>query len=790
MDSKFDPYLWIKDEKLTYLQEIISKIRLLSVDVFDTLLFRACREPNDIFEETGRRAQSRGVLCRGITPHEFKAVRIAAMDSAYRNSKTEPYLEDIYSSIPEHFGERNKILDIELEAEADACYLNPSIVSLMLTCKSLGIKIALLSDTYLGRQRVINLLRNAGFPVDLVEQVMVSVDERCMKATGLLFRKLLANNKDMSPQEILHIGDNIKSDVESANHEGLQTCHYDVIPFDSTGVMDYEATRHGDLLPGLCSLRKLAMVLDAELPTDERGWFKFGAGILGPFMSAFCDWVIDSALAEKAEIITPFMREATILTPLIRKAISDRGIDIPVLPLFVSREAVVLAGQERVDKNFVRSFFENREYFRVNDLFRSLDLSDHIGQFFPFADIYLGEAWGVETENGKTLFDELQRFLLDTKIVQRIEETIQHRRHLLTKYLEQTFNNSKCVATVDLGFLGQIQKAIDSVRKRGGRRYRLIHLMAFGKDNFGELLSSGVEIRGFAGSAGQHLDLINTIHRSAPIIEQMLMGREGSTVGYSKLSDSSIEPVLERNPISECEHQSKHIVQQGINQFQKLWLLFCLQKPDTVKKSIIDRKGWCQLVHRLIDMPTPEEARLIGDLHNDCNFGSSKVVKICSNEEEKKIQRMGGFHYYHLMRYKSKAVWPQGAITRVEPGTILSLFSLHMESGYFEKMHKFSESILSDGIREIVLYGAGKIGRNLIRASRLLGIKVLCAVDRNEKLWGSKIEGVEVVSLDEAVECGNHCYAVASLAFIDEIQKTILTRYDGYGEHPQIFLPV
>jgi hypothetical protein len=45
------------------------------------------------------------------------------------------------------------------------------------------------------------------------------------------------------------------------------------------------------------------------------------------------------------------------------------------------------------------------------------------------------------------------------------------------------------------------------------------------------------------------------------------------------------------------------------------------------------------------------------------------------------------------------------------------------------------------------------------------------------------------MGLDQAVERGNHNYAVASFAFAEEIRRTIQTRYRDEAIDPNIFLP-
>jgi FMN phosphatase YigB (HAD superfamily) len=779
---------WRRDVRLAEIEKTLPQIRLLSLDIFDTLLFRTCQAPQDVFLETGRRAKEQGVLCRSLSAEEFRAAREYAMDAAYRASSQEPFLEGIVDLLPTGFGDHVRLIQLETQAEADYCYLNPSILSLIRHCRARNIRIALVSDMYLGRRRILDLLQRVGFTLEATDQLLVSVDEKARKAGGLLFRRLLAMNTDVGPGEILHIGDNVASDVEAARREGIRSIHYDIVNADTGGAFAYEATRHGPVLPELHALRRLAAASGARFKPEDQAWIRVAATCLGPFLAALCDWVVDTACNEGAEIIAPFMREAVTLAPMLERTIRERGLCIPVVPLFVSREAVVLAGLERVDAQVVRSFFENRAFFQVGNLFQSLELGGLPDRFAAHREVFLGQAWSVQLGAGRTLLEELTDFLLTSGTRATIEATIRRRRTALVGYLDGVFGETKRAVTVDLGFLGQIQRGIDSALRQEGRSLRLKHLLGFAKGNSGELLVRGVDLRAFVGGGGAHRDLIDTIHRSAPVLEQLLMGRDGSTVGYEAVGNT-FRPVREANPLEEGELARKELVRLALGEFQDLWFYFRRAKPEIVARVLDDKRGWCQMIHRLIDMPTAEEAGVIGSLHDDCNFGSAQVVPICPAEEEQRIRRIGAHDYHRFLRHRSPAVWPQGCVTRVDPGAILSHFAVSVDTGYFERMLEFSRRIAGEGVREIVVYGAGEVGRNLIRAARLSGLKVLCAVDRNTALWGTHLDGVEITSLGDAAAKGVPDYAIASFFFADEIRRAINAQHRGQSPGPRVFHP-
>src|SRR4029079_16075138 len=94
-----------------------------------------------------------------------------------------------------------------------------------------------------------------------------------------------------------------------------------------------------------------------------------------------------------------------------------------------------------------------------------------------------------------------------------------------------------------------------------------------------------------------------------------------------------------------------------------------------------------------------------------------------------------------------------------------------------------------DGIEEIAVYGAGEAGRALSALCRIANVRVRCAVDRNEQLWGTEVGGVRVISLADAVKEGHDVYAVASFSFARDITRDIRARYSESGKGVRIYAP-
>lgn len=786
MHDLFQDNMWRLDSRLKGIGTILPGIRVLSLDIFDTLLFRTCRKPEDIFEAVGQKAAACNMLHPSLSSGDFSAIRTYALDTAYQKSSVEPHLEDILACLPAMVGDAGRFLGLELETEAEYCYLNPSMVSLVKECRNRGIRIALLTDMYLGKKHLNHILKKSGFPMEWVDCLMVSSDEGAMKTTGELFQKLLDRYPEVHSSQILHVGDNLSREIVQASHFGIKTCHYDVVLGDSTDVLNYEALGYQKVLPKLFSLRSLAMSLNADVAPSDQRWHQLGSGVFGPFLSAFCEWIVDTAVEEKVPVIAPFMREAVLLGPMLKRVLRKRKLDIPVLPLNVSRHSVVLAGKKFFDEKLFDSMARTRQYFRISELFATLGF-DHVPEsFLSHSDTYLENAKKVHLDSGNSLYEALEAYLFRDANKEQIENIFQKKRYALLNYINGIVGKYDRVISVDIGFFGQIQEGLESAFQIENRKKTWIHLLGFGREKLVSLLGKGLNFQFFAGGMGCNRKFVREIHRSAPVVEQMFMLKEGSTLGYTELPDGRWVPVLESNPIDAQEIKKKQIVQNGIERFQDLWFQFSDMKPDVVKSLVCDRSGWVRLIHRLIRMPTPEEAYLIGDLHNDTNYGSTRTVRMCPEDELKEAKRMGPEAYRKAMLF-SAAVWPHGILTRVSPAEIIAPKAVETFGLSFETMLGLAQTVRKDGFTMVIVVGTDGAARDFIRAARMSGIHIVCVADESNGLCMGRMEGVHIVSMARAVEKGQPCFIVTCSATARETHERILRHYKKIGHTPTIY---
>lgn len=788
--------LWRNDSYLSSLDKCLKEKKILSLDIFDTLLFRLFHVPTDLFLKVGERGSKVKYIRSGITPTEFQQIRILAEKNARSKMKkakghNEVNLVQIYDSMPASIGNIEKLMEIEFELEKQYCYFNPSMMSLIAECKARDIRICLLSDMYLSSAQIKEILISNGFPEEWLDLLLVSNEVGGDKTSGILFEKLLSIYPDVTKEQIIHIGDNRNADVEGAQHVGIEAIHYDVIPSDLDSIFEWERIRHGEFLPELVSLRKLAHSMTAGMAQDDTFWFRYGATILGPFLTLFSDWVLEQCVQEGKNKLYPLMREGALLSRMLIESAKESGIRCEIKPIYVSRQATYFPSIEVFGKEQLGNMFEKKN-FTIGHLLNmlSLDGDDVLRRYW---NANLTACKDITVTPGQSLRQYIMSFFENPEVAKHLRTFVDEKRKLFIEYMQQECDISKDIVTVDFGFKGTIQKYIESAFALVGIKANMTHLLAIGAEATKDCLIKGMDVRGWIGSAGENNDIIKTFMRSPEVFEELIMANCGSTIGYDYDNEYKVSPVLEANIYDADEWKKREICQQGMMFFQKLWFYLKKRKPFIHKLLLEKKREWGLLLHRALDMPTYEEARMIGQLCHCDNFGSTDVFQLCREEERQLLNEMGVENFLERIRCGYHALnvyWPQGILTQQYPSY---LFKKYLnESGafsYLAVMNAMVSEIKREGISEIIVYGAGEVGRALMKIASMYQLHVRNIVDRKESLWGNVIDGVEIVSLDEAMKSGLHVYAVASLAFSREIKNDIEERYAGNKDKLKVFIP-
>ncbi len=486
------------------------------------------------------------------------------------------------------------------------------------------------------------------------------------------------------------------------------------------------------------------------------------------------------------------MREGKVLKELLKKSAQYHRYDVDIKELYISRQASYLPSLEKLDRGTIEKLFERRN-LKVKDIFHMFHLLDGAHSFSSYFDVDVSELSKLSLPSGKSLKMALIDYLLSDDVQKKVNSFIREKRHMFIQYIRQELCSLEDVVTVDLGFQGTIQKSLEKALCLYGERPSITHVLGIGAETNKFHLANGMDIRGFAGNAGENDAFIRTIMRSPEGIEQLLMTAGGSTVGYIYDYESEkAKPILDNKKEDELELNAKAVCHQGMYAFQQLWFYFHNCKRYLAKSLLYRKEELIKLLHRFVGFPTFAEAVHVGNLSHDDNFGSQASSKICTEENERTMNELGIPHFLHLsvLSYKKwKVYWPQAVVTRKEPRYLFQQYvKINDSFSYSNTMSRLASEVANDGNRKVIVYGGGEVGQSFMNIVHLFHLDVECIVDRNEALWGQKLNEVEIVSLDEAVKRGVHVYVVASFSFADDIRRDIEERYKKESFQPKIYM--
>ena len=198
-------------------------IKVVSFDMFDTLVLRPFLVPSDMFTLLNKEFHKQfGVLnvidfgiIRKKSEKEIRSIKA-------KEGKKEVTYDQIYDHIAERYGLDKKklkvIKDKEIEMELHFCYKRKAGYELYDLAKHLNKKVILTSDIYLSSDTIKKILDKNGYEFD---EYYISSEVQKTKSSGELFEYI---KEKEGTDKILHIGDNENSDYVNAKNSGIKAC--------------------------------------------------------------------------------------------------------------------------------------------------------------------------------------------------------------------------------------------------------------------------------------------------------------------------------------------------------------------------------------------------------------------------------------------------------------------------------------------------------------------------------------------------------------------------------------
>ena len=769
---------------MKYYFEINRDIELLSIDIFDTLLFRLTDTPNKIFDQIAIRAIRKGQLDNCISVQEFALLRTSAEQDARKdewekNGNNEVTLQQIYDHLPRFISDKSGLQKVEVTTESEFCYLNPVIFQLIENANQRDLPVLLTSDMYLNKEQLEEILRSNFFDLNLINKIYVSCEHEGDKSSGVLFRKLQTDFPHVSPEKILHIGDKLEADFYSPRSLGIQAHHYSIMPEELKKI--YEHERICQTAPSILnSLRSLGVHSTGNPDSIEN---QLGAGILGPVFTEFCEWVLDLCEEENINQVFPLMREAELFHPMLENAAKKRSLEIKIESLHVSRESTWLASLKEWGEEELDDLLE-KHCISVSEICQTLGISLPKSLDLEYQEV---NASDLNLKQRETLKD----YLLSDSVVESVNREIALRCRSLIEYLRQMIDFSQNSVTVDLGFRGTINSNIEKAMAKEHVDSKLTHLLAFGADSIIELKKKGINIRSFLASPSINQDYLKVIQRSSFLLESLILGKTGSAKGYQKI-DGKQSPVLHDQFLEKHEIVSKEKIFDAIMIYQNLWQKVASEKPVILRKAYSNpsfTRALCGLIYSMVDLPTPRITQFLAEFRHELNDGTKEITKLCSDQDFQVLDEIGSEEKFLKVSRINNVHWPQGVISANSPHFLLKRkLEQNPSDSYLKTMNDLSLTLKAKDISNIIIYGAGDAGKSMLTASTIHDIDVECFVDRKESLWGKYIENTIVYSLVDALQTfGPIPVVIGSFQFLKQIEDTIKLTCEKLSLHIEVY---
>jgi len=456
---------------LSTIQLDLTGIKLVSFDVFDTVIARKCGAPEAVFHLTGHKLKSRGLL--SISPQDFARQRVEAEKRARQHSYSELSLADIYAGMNQLWflpkARLQAVMECELETERDNLFAIPGMPDLVQQARRAGKRVVFVSDMYLPA----NFLRGALRGLDILkddDRLYVSSQWGVSKADGGLFKIVLEQEK-LAGTEMLHLGDSLFCDVQRAVEYGIQARQITrgaLNRFEvALGCVETDTAGQSGSLAGLARLARF----HAE---DTVGHFvaaRLGASVAGPIFSNYAEWVLRAAMKRNLKRLYFLARDGQALLRVCETLAPALGAgEIELSYLYGSRETWSPAALLPLDET-AADFFARQIAWTASDW-------EHCVEYLGFTApeiqrTSLPSKWNSlsrrDTGWKKQIFLDLAAHAdLGLLLRQRLKE----KASLAARYLsEQGLADQIPCGLVDCGWSGTWTDIIgDLIAERGGTR--------------------------------------------------------------------------------------------------------------------------------------------------------------------------------------------------------------------------------------------------------------------------------------------------------------------------------
>ena len=603
-------------------QTIASKAaatKLVSFDVFDTLLTRKVALPESVFYFSALAAAKEGLI--GCSPETYINIR----KEAEKVSRTgQP---DWQTDAPRIFrllakllmvspAVANRLREIEIEWERKLLVPVPGAAQLLAKEREEGYGIAFVSDMYWSNKEIGLFLADNNLFVQ-GDQLLVSADHGVCKDSGKLFEKLVSDNPQARKEEVRHHGNDHFVDFQGAQKAGLSCIlHSRCNPTRYELLLEKFRDETNGLTSLLAGTGRLLRLQHDNGPQHQAGIARIVGNVVGPTMVMYVLWMLKEAQNRGVKQLCFVSRDGYVPYLVCKKISKALGYEIKSVYMYGSRQSWFLPSLTEFNEASFDWIVDKYEGTTVETIFKRVGTSwQDLQNFIPdLAQQFTSPDMAVNPG-----IQEKIRQLLTTneKLRTHILAVAGEKREMLLSYLAQEGVDFKeKTGIVEVGWSGRTRASLRKIvgsEKAQNLQWFYVGLLYNRKHEQPELINTFMH----------GLELQHRATEGLPsIVESFCFAPHGSVIDFVS-EGGKVSPVF--NPVGEAELDA-----WGRQHFFSCIEEYCDLLPLDIIRSLHYynlRNAAFNLLDTFIKSPSRSDAEVWGSIpfiHDQ--FGKTQMV--------------------------------------------------------------------------------------------------------------------------------------------------------------------
>ncbi len=616
------------------LEYYINKIELLSLDCFDTLLWRKTATPSDVFYELQKKPLFKSIGLNA--PLRVRIENQARNLKVIKEKNTEITLQDIYRyGFPTLTDEQvNTLIEEEIAAEMEACYAFPETVALIRLAHKYGKKIIIVSNTYFTETQLRRLLNHL-LPTDVmncIDTIFCSSQYNKSKNNGL-FNDVIAKF-NYPCNSILHIGDDLQADLIAAQKNGInaiQLIHHDQATKEMLRLHSASASIFNPLTRHQHSLKFpfRGILAKAKIEKPEQ---MIGYASIGPIMYTFAKFIFAEIEELKKTGKTPkvlFLMRDAYLPSLVCETLAGKSIGHSIRISRFAAFAASFKNKSDIDRYLSETIFSARFEDIAKQLLLPTEIIKPLIQVIAQSSSPIGEFISL-----------IQRDDIYNIIVQK---SALFRKRLI-KYLKKHIDlkPGDTLLFVDLGYSGTAQRQLEPILQEEmnveilGRYLIELTIPDWQSSRRGLLDPSWCDERVM-------LSLVSYI----ALLEQICTSNEKSTIDYDNQGNVIFSDVgFKKNQYTKLKNIQNECIRFANDARHFFESVGNTPPLDVLREYTMSELG------RFIFLPTESEIKYLESFQFDLNLGTNDVLQVFNSAAGLNSLRKRGLFFSFMEKNK------------------------------------------------------------------------------------------------------------------------------------------